>query len=805
MDEPVVQCFHCGLPVPVGSHFRVRIAERDEPMCCRGCEAVAQTIVDNHLADYYRNRTSMPASGSDVVPEALEKLLLFDHPEIQRSFVIQAGEHTKEAVLILEGITCAACVWLNERHLRQLDGMLAVNVNYSSHRAHVTWDTRHIQLSTILHEIQLLGYNAHPYSAHGADQLRKQRRKKDLQRLAISGIAAAQVMMLAVALYAGGFYGIDVNMQRLLRWFSLLLTLPVITFAAMPFYRAAWSGIKSGHLNMDVPVALAILSAFLGSVWTTFMGGTQVYYDTVSMFTLFLLATRLLETGAQEKSIEAAENLLKLQPAMANRIRGDRQEYVPVMELCAGDEILVKPGETIAADGAVVEGQSSANEALLTGESRPVEKTVGAKVIAGSMNLDSPMRIRVEQVGEHTVLAGIVRLVDKAQAEKPKLAQMADIAAGWFTWALLIFATLVCAFWWWHDKSRVFEIVLSVLVVTCPCALSLAVPAALAAAGSHLIKQGILVTRSHVLETLSQVNHVVFDKTGTLTLGVPRIAKMITFADVPAHRCQQLAASLEQQSEHPVARAFLQQVSARELLVASQLHNMPGKGVAGVVAGETYRLGNRTYAGDEELLPPAGWEQQFPGATLVWLRNAQTVLALFVLQDGLRTDAKQAMERLTEMGVRVSVLSGDEEQAVAAVATQIGVKEFHASQTPADKLAVLRRLQQNGEVVAMVGDGVNDAPVLAGAQVSFAMGTGVALTSQNSDIVLLSSRLVDVVAALETGMAARQVMRQNLWWALAYNVLALPFAAMGYISPWLAALGMSMSSLIVVLNALRLR
>ncbi len=805
MGETVVPCYHCGLPVPPDSHFQVNIVGHDESMCCKGCEAVAQAIVDNGLVDYYRNRTAMPATGADVVPEALEKLVLYDHPEIQRSFVIQAGDNAKEAVLILDGITCAACVWLNERHLRQLDGMLAVNVNYSSHRAHVTWDTRKIQLSKILHEIQLLGYNAHPYSAHNADQLRQKRRKKDLQRLAISGIAAAQVMMLAVALYAGGFYGIDVNMQRLLRWFSLLLTLPVVVFAALPFYRAAWSGLRSGHLNMDVPVALAILSAFLGSVWATFMGGTQVYYDTVSMFTLFLLATRMLETGAQEKSIEAAENLLKLQPAMALRIRGNEQEFVPVMELVMGDDILVKAGETIAADGEVVEGQSSANEALLTGESRPVEKEPGSKVIAGSTNLDSPLRIRVEHVGEQTVLAGIVRLVDKAQAEKPQLAQLADRVAGWFTLALLIFAALVFAFWWWHDKSRAFEIMLSVLVVTCPCALSLAVPAALAAAGSHLIKRGILVTRSHALETLSQVNHVVFDKTGTLTLGYPRLVAVITYAAASEHQCERLAASLEQQSEHPVAHAFLQQVSAKDMLPVSQLQNTPGKGISGTMAGETYWLGNRPFAGDEQVLPPNGLAEKYPGATLIWLRNAESVMALFVLQDGLRAEAKQAMERLAEKQIKVSVLSGDEEKAVAAVAAQIGVNTFYFSQTPAHKLAILREMQQQGDVVAMVGDGVNDAPVLAGAQVSFAMGTGIALTSQSSDIVLLSGRLSDVVDALDTGAATRQIMRQNLWWALVYNLLALPFAAMGYISPWLAALGMSMSSLIVVLNALRLR
>lgn len=774
-------------------------------MCCRGCQAVAQSIVDNGLEAYYQSRTAMPASGQEVLPDEIKKLALYDHPDIQRSFVINAGENGKEAVLILEGITCAACVWLNERHIRQLNGVLSVEVNYGSYRARVAWDERKINLSSILQEIQLLGYNAHPYNAHQADKIRKTKHKKDLQRIAIAGIASAQVMMLAVGLYAGAWYGMTTDIMELLRWFSMMLTIPVATFAAMPFYRSAWSGIKSGHLNMDVPVALAIITAFLGSVWVTVFGGAHVYYDTIGMFTLFLLATRLLETGAREKSVEAAENLLKLQPAMAMRVNDGQQSYVPVLELVKNDLILVKSGEAIAADGVVVDGESTADESLLTGESRAIPKGLGSSVIAGSVNLDSPLIVKVTGVGEDTVLAGIVRLVDKAQAEKPKIAQLADRVAAWFTWALLAFAFVVGIIWLLVDQTRAFEIVLSVLVVTCPCALSLAVPAALAAAGSHLIKRGILVLRGHALETLAQVTHVVFDKTGTLTVGRPEIVDIQALADISAEDCLKLAASLEQTSEHPLARAFTHKVDRSELYAVMSAVNAAGRGIAGNIAGVGYTIGNQAYVSVSQAFDVNGLNLTSEHVTLVWLCDSTRVLAVFALADALRADAKVAVEQLQSRGIAVSMLSGDAPQTVAYVARQLGIVDYLAQQRPQDKFDQLKRLQAQGAVVAMVGDGVNDAPVLSGAQVSFAMGTGTDVASQSSDIVLLSSKLSDVVVALDMGKNALVVMRQNLFWAAAYNLTALPFAAMGYVSPWVAALGMSLSSLIVVLNALRLK
>ena len=798
-------CYHCGLAVPAGFHSSVKIDGAPRTMCCHGCQAVAQTIIDNGLDDYYRHRTAMPTSGENLVPDELLKLSLYDHPDIQKSFVIETDAHLKEAVLILEGITCAACIWLNERHLMQLPGVKSVQVNYTTHRARIRWDENTIKLSKILAEIQVLGYNAHPYSAQSSDALRKKQRRIDLRRLAIAGLSAAQVMMFAVALYAGAAFGMEPSTAQLMRYVSLVISLPVVLYAAWPFYRNAWYALATRNLTMDVPVSLAIIGAFLGSAWVTFRGAGVVYYDAITMFTLFLLATRFMEQGAKEKSVEAAENLLKMAPAMATRIQNGQHELVPVLDLQAGDMILARPGEVIAADAVVTEGDSSADEALLTGESRPVVKHVGSTVIAGSINLNGPLLLRVSGVGENTVLAGIVRLLDRAQAEKPRIAQVADRVAGYFTGILLVFTILAGGLWLWIDPGKTFEVVLAVLVVTCPCALSIAAPAAMAAAGSHLMQRGTLLTRGHALETLAQVTHVVFDKTGTLTYGKPLLHQTVALGSIDQAQCLRMAASLEQASEHPLASSFLMAVDQSDLMQVEQAQNVPGKGVAGWINGVRYTLGNSALAGNRQVIDEGALGEYPEGATVVWLADDKETLAAFVLSDELRKEAVDLIAQLKQAGLRVSILSGDAPAAVKHFADKLGIENYRAALRPEDKLAALQSMQQAGDVVAMVGDGVNDAPVLAGAQVSIAMGGGTQVAHASSDIVLLSENLTEIWHALETGRATMQVIKQNFAWAIGYNVLALPFAAMGFVPPWLASLGMSTSSLVVVLNALRLR
>lgn len=799
-------CYHCGLPVPEASPFHAVILSEDRGLCCHGCQAVAESIVENGLEDYYRYRTEMPKSVEELVPEELRKLDLYDHPEVQRSFVLESGDHLKQASLVLEGITCAACIWLNERHLRQIPGVHEVSVNYASHRARIGWDESRVKLSTILAEIRKLGYQAHPFNAQQQEERRQAHRKVDIRRLAVAGISSGQVMMLAVALYAGDVQGMEHATWELLRWFSLLLTAPTILYSALPFYTSAWRALKQGQVNMDTPITLGVLAGFFGSVWATIQSDGVVYYDTITMLVFFLLGARFLERNAREKSVEAAENLLRLVPAMATRVNAEQQhELVPVHDLSIGELILAKPGETIAADGVVTEGESSADESLLTGESRPLPKQPGDRVYAGSINYESPLLIRVSGVGEQTVLAGIARLLDRAQAQKPRLAQMADRLASWFTYILLALVAAAGWYWWRIDPAKAFEIMLAVLVISCPCALSLAAPAAFAAAGSHLVKRGVLLTRGHALETLARATHFVFDKTGTLTLGKPVLQSTIAFSDQLSDDCLLRAASLEQASEHPLAQSFLKAVEGRSLPTVANSENMPGKGVTGMIDGTRYWLGN---AGANPALAAQcrlAADETPPGATVVWLSDSARVLAAFVLADTLRPQAIEMIAMLRQRGLRVSILSGDAADAVAHHAAVLGVDDWQANLGPEQKLAALEKLQAGGEVVAMVGDGINDAPVLAGAQVSIAMGSGTQMARTSGDIVLLTENLLEIDHAVGSSRFGMTVIKQNFGWALGYNLLAIPFAATGYISPWLAALGMSVSSLVVVLNALRLR
>jgi Cu2+-exporting ATPase len=475
------------------------------------------------------------------------------------------------------------------------------------------------------------------------------------------------------------------------------------------------------------------------------------------------------------------------------------------MDLKIGDLIIAKPGETIAADGVVHQGESSADESLLTGESRPSVKKVGSEVYAGSINYESPLTIRISALGQDTVIAGISRLLDRAQAEKPRLTELADRIGAYFTYALLLAVIMIGWIWMQIDPSRVLEIVLTVLVVSCPCALSLAAPAAFAAAGSHLVKRGVLLTRGHALEVLAKVTHVVFDKTGTLSEGRPVLLKTVALAHLDADECLRIAASLEQHSEHPYAKSFIDAAKSNALSLRrlQDATNQPGLGVAGKVDGKQYYIGNlRLNAALENATKIAGIAE---GASVVWLSNEQEYLAAFIMADNLRAHAQELIQALQRKKLMVSILSGDAEPAVAEYASRLGVSSWQSAASPADKLRALEQLQQQGEVIAMVGDGINDAPVLAKAQVSIAMGSGTQMARASGDIVLLSEHLFEIDHAIETSRFTRNVIRQNFAWALGYNAIALPFAATGLISPWMAAIGMSVSSLIVVLNALRLK
>ena len=803
-------CYHCGLSVPAGTDFPVEIDGQRRDMCCAGCQAVAQAIVDGGLADYYRHRDAMPESPREAMPPVLQELGLFDHPDIQKNFVRPTGEHEKEAALILEGITCSACVWLNEQHIARQPGVTAVDINYATRRARVRWDERQIKLSQILEAIAAIGYRAHPYDIARAELLAQKERRAALWRLFVAGFGMMQVMMYAIPVYVARAGSMTPEIERLMRWASLVLTVPVMVYSAAPFFANAWRDLRFRRVGMDVPVALGIGAAFLASVWATLTSAGQVYFDSVAMFVFFLLGGRFLEMGARQKAARGVETLARALPAFAHRFTaypGGELDRIAVTELRAGDIVLVKPGEVIPADGIVIDGASAADEALLTGESRPVPKQVADAVTGGSVNIGSPLTLRVDRVGESTRLASIQRLMERAAAEKPDVVKLADRIAARFVGALLILACATGLFWWWHDPSQALWVFVSVLVVSCPCALSLATPVALTVATGTLSGNGVLVTRGHAIETLARASHFVFDKTGTLTEGRPVLVASLIAGRTTAGQALALAAAMELGSEHPVARALRAAAAGLAPVAVDDAHVVTGRGVTARFDGRSVRLG-----APEFVMDPGG--EAPPAEAAAWLAEGEMVVALgddrgwlawFRLADRPRSGAAAALAALAGQGVELAVLSGDTPAAVARVAADLGIPSARGGLSPEAKHAAIVALQDEGAVVAMIGDGVNDAPVLAQAHVSIAMGGGTDLARSQADVVLLSDDLSRVPVGLAIARRCLRVIRQNLAWAFVYNLAAIPLAMLGWITPWMAGIGMSASSLLVVLNALRLQ
>jgi len=778
-------------------------------MCCYGCQAVAQSIVDNGLEDYYRSRDSLPESQREAMPQILDQLALFDHADFQKSFVKELGESEREASLLLEGITCAACIWLNEQHVGKLSGVTAVDINYATRRARVRWDESRIKLSDILGAIAAIGYRAYPYDAAKNEEISRKERREALWRLWVAGFGMMQVMMYAFPVYiANGDMTSDI--ESMMRLASLLLTLPVVFYSSAPFFRNAWRDIKLRRVGMDVPVALGVGAAFLASCWASLTGEGEVYFDSVTMFVFFLLGGRYLEMTARQKALSVTEALAKLLPAFAQKLLNfpvDRAvEQCVVADLRPGDHVLVRAGEAIPADGRVVEGFSCANEALLTGESRPVAKAPGDSVTGGSLNAESPLVVRVEQVGEATRLSAIVQLMERAATEKPKIVEVADRIASYFVAVLLLVAALVAVGWYVVDPSKALWITVSVLVVTCPCALSLATPIALTVSAGALAKDGLLVTRGHAIETLARATHFVFDKTGTLTSGRMSLRGVLVVGSLPEFECLAMAAALEQSSEHPVAAA-LRHAASGELPEATMALSEPGQGIEGVIDGRRCRIGRPDYALalSGAQLPAAAVDWLESGETVVVLADAGACLALFRIGDELRPESRGLIDYLLSLGKHVVLLTGDAPSVAQRIAAGLGIEDVRAGVTPQGKHACVKALQEGGAVVAMIGDGVNDAPVLAQAQVSIAMGGGAQLARTQSDFVLLSENLDHLHDGLRRARQTLVIIRQNLWWSFAYNFVALPLAIGGYVTPWLAGIGMSASSLLVVLNSLRIQ
>lgn len=803
-----ISCFHCAEPIPKGISLFVTINNNDQPMCCIGCQAVAQTIVDNNLTQYYQVRTEPAHKGQELIPEQLEKNKLLDEEVLQNEFIYQAKDY-KEAILTIDGISCAACAWLIEMQISKVSGVLDISVNATTQRATIKWQDETVQLSEILTAIEHIGYQALPFKANEAELRNKKHSKTFIKRLGISGILMMQVMMIAIGLYFGAFADMAEHNKVYLRWISFILTLPIVTYGAFPFYTGAINALKVKRLSMDVPVSIAIVLAFSASAWATISQQGEVYFESVSMFTFLLLIGKFLEFRARSRAAQVSANLLKLMPMTATKLTvaesgtsstTQQEELIAAKQLVKGDLVLVKPGEIVPADGYIIEGKSQLNEAMLSGEQLPVNKTIDDKVFAGTINGDSNLIIKVSQISSQSFLSQLIRLSEHSQAHKPKLAKFSDKVAQYFVAIILCTAIATAIYWHNHLPEEAFWITLSVLVATCPCALSLATPTALTCATTRLNKSGIMIKSAHVMETMPQINSFAFDKTGTITDGEFSIDKVHVVNRENELDALAIAAALEAHSEHPLAKPFNQYRDHQYQVSNIDVHS--GKGVSGTVNGHHYKIGKASWLLSSEDLA------KYQSSTCVLIRVEEgvqnsEVIASFFLIDKIRDDAIPLISALNEHA-NTLLLSGDSQLACDKLTQTAPIKLAKGGLSAQEKMQIIQTEQQSQFQVAMIGDGVNDSPVFGAAHVSIAMGCGADIAKSGADVILLNNRLSSISTLIHVAKKTRKIIFQNYLWAFGYNAIVLPLAVAGFITPYMAVIGMSASSILVITNSLRL-
>lgn len=862
-------CYHCGQSVPDGARFTAKIKDQQQAMCCPGCMAIALAITEGGLENFYIYRSALSLR-PDAANTAADRFEAYDLPELSAEFIQQIiveddSENSRtlhKIILNVNGITCAACAWLIEKHLSGLSGIEEVLVNISGHRATVVWQPQEIKLSQILNAFLQVGYQASPLGEQSQSLIREQENRRYLLKLGVAAIGMMQAGMLAIGLYAGAFEGISEEIKNLLRWVSLIFATPVIFYSGQSFFIKAWNNLKqvvsdfsqavvdkttfsdkisTVKLVMDVPISLALLLAYLASLYATITSGGEIYFESITMFVFFLLLGRYVEMRVRHRNELLGDGFSQGLPitasllaraadtkaafsGLSSRATGDRlnasdlaysnlsdaeNNYsddntpieVPVKTLQAGDLIRVAAGATLPCDGMVEEGASAVSEALLTGEQYPVNKRVGQTVCAGSINGENPLSIKVSAIGKKTRLSAILSLVERAQSEKPQQQALADQLARVFVLVVLLSALATALYWWAVAPERALWIVVSVLVVACPCALSLATPAALAVASGELRKYGFLVTRGHVIETLANIDSVVFDKTGTLTEGNMTISDVHSLTDLCDNKLLRFAAALEAYSKHPLANAFK---SVRVFPRASNVCQHLGSGITGTIDNMEFGIGHQAFMEKHFSLPALDAPALQFGQSSLLLANSRGAMAWIIVQDQLRSGAKAAVSALRDQ-LDVQLLSGDTPQVVANIAHQLSIKHWRAAVSPDKKLQHIRELQQSGHQVLMIGDGINDVPVLSGADISVAIGDASDLARVHADSILMGGDLSAILAARTIALQTRRIIRQNLAWAACYNLLGISFAIFGFVPPWAAAIGMSASSILVVLNALRIR
>jgi Cu2+-exporting ATPase len=803
-------CYHCSSSILPSDLIEAELGGVQRQFCCPGCMAIAQTIHGEGLEVFYARRaqTSEKPAAYLAINEIPENLKPYDDPSLRARFTRQNGDGGDlETTLRLEKIRCAACVWLCEQHLRRIAGVNDVQINYVTQKVIVHFSPEQTSLARLLFEVERIGYEAWPFEPSLSVEKSKKEKRQLLTRLGVAMLGMMQVMMYAWPSYVGA--DITPEFEVLLGWTSWALTVPVMVYSAGPIFQAAWRSVqtfKQTHmLGMDVPIALALALAFIAGTINLIRGSGQSYFDSITMFVAFILAARYVELLARQDAQGGAEALAKQLPATCERYVNYPNTHeiavVPVVNCNPGEVLRVSPGDVVPADGVLIENPSSLDESLLTGESKPVEKNIGDAVYAGTHNILNPLIMRIDAVGQATRIAGIASLLDQALLAKPVMVSLAEKWAAYFVAFLLFSAFLSSAIWLYFDPAQAWTVLVSVLVASCPCALSLAVPTAMAAAQGAVTKLGLLIVRGHVLEGLVKATDLVLDKTGTLTMGQPELQKIVNLReDYSRVDAIALAIALESGQKHPLALSLLRAAASENISPAAlkdAVNNHLGKGLSAGI----YRLGSCNWLGLEQAQPHQA-EGQYGQ---VHLMDDRGLIASFIFLDTPRPGLQKLLEAAKARNIRVHLVSGDNAHTVAWWANHVGILDYSGACTPEDKFAYIEKLQSEGRFVWAIGDGVNDAPLLARANVSIAVGAGAPLAVAGADAILTSSSLEPLAKTLVLAQKTQAVIKQNLLWALVYNLLAIPVAMLGLVNPWIAGIGMSLSSLAVTLNAWRLQ
>jgi len=803
-------CFHCGLPLADKNNFSTRIDDRQRHFCCLGCQSVCRAIFDAGLEGFYQRTPE----GSLLAPppEPPSDLKLYDLDEVQAEFVPELAE-VRDIHLLVEGIHCAACVWLIERSLMPMDGVLTANVNLSGRRLHLRWDNRRISLSHILQRLAEIGYRAVPYDPEAAEGALKKQNRAFLFRMAFAGFAMMNLLWVSIALYSGADRG---EFRSLFHWVGFALATPTLFYSGWPFLKGAFTGLRQLRLGMDLPIAIGATSTWAYSVYVTLNPTVtgEVYFDTVVNFLFVILVGRHLESLSKRHAVAATQRLLDLQPRVACVLREGEEQMVPVRSIKTGERVLIKPGASIPVDGRVLEGYSAVDESMLSGESQPLKKQPGDHVSAGTINMQGALTVEVQATLRNTALGRIISLVEEAQASKAPIQCLADRIVPWFVAATLLLASLTFVYWYRQDFELALMAATSVLIITCPCAFGLATPMAIAVASGLGARNGILVKNGEVLETLSAITHFVFDKTGTLTEGRMSVSRILNLDEYEQDELIRKVAILESRSEHSIAQAIIRQAEKLGLKQGqarlAHFHNQPGYGVSGQVDGVKLDCGTLAWLQKQSVMPDPGLLEQAQkyetqGMSCVHVAQAGRHIAVIVIADRLREQAKPLVNALRRQGITLTLLTGDRQGVAEAIARELGGMEVIAEVLPQDKDATLQALQKQGKRVAMVGDGVNDAPALIRADVGIAIGSGTDVSMESADIVLMQDDLEKIGLAVQLSKRTLKTIRQNIGISFAYNSIMVPLAMMSFITPLVAAISMPVSSLLVIGNAARIR